>query len=210
MNIMTENQQKDFENNEDLLLEEYINPKRFGSKFWVKVIVTLFCILFIYIFKTGVIDDRMEPGILQSSIEIFDISSQWVIKEKIDEPDYKGILLVPEISFRIRNIGKEDLRYVLMVGVFRYLYASKPIGEGYRMLFNHPFAPGKESDRIVITSPFGYRATSKEAVSRNSRNWRSSLVEIYVKSRNSGMLPIKTFYINRKIEGMDDLEVKVI
>jgi hypothetical protein len=204
---MPENEQNE---NENSFLEDYISPKRFGSKFWMKLIMFLFIVLFAYIFKTSVLDDRVEAGDLQSSIKIFDISSHWIVKEKVDEPDFKGIVLVPEISFRIKNIGPKELQYVLMVGVFRFLYAAKPIGEGYRMLFNKPFAPGNESERIVVTSPFGYRATSAQAVDKNSRNWRSSQVEIFVKSRSSGLLPIETYYINRKIEGLDDLEVKVL
>lgn len=190
-------------------LEEYIKPKRFGSKFWVKFTVIASIIFFAYLFKTGVLDDRMEPDILLSSIEIFDISSHWIVKEKVDEPDFKGIVLVPEISFRIRNVGQKELRYVMVIGVFRLLNTTKPMGEGFQMLFNEPFNPGKESDRIVLTSPFGYRATSKEAFDQNSRNWRSSSVDVYVKSRNSGMLLFKTFYINRRIEGLN-LEVKII
>ncbi|MCK5057902.1 MAG: hypothetical protein KAT34_14690 [Candidatus Aminicenantes bacterium] len=203
---MSENEQKD---NESLLLEDYITKKRFSSKFWVKVTVFLFILLFAYIFKTSVFEDKMNPEVLQSSIEIFDISSHWVVKEEVDEPDFKGIVLVPEISFRIRNIGKIDFQYVLMIGVFRLQNSAKPIGEGYRMLFHDPLAPGSESDRIVITSPFGYRATSKQAFDKNSRNWRSSLVEIYVKLPGFGMLPIKNFYIDRKIEGLN-IEIKVV
>jgi hypothetical protein len=203
---MSENEQKD---NESLLLEDYITKKRFSSKFWVKVTVFLFILLFAYIFKTSVFEDKMNPEVLQSSVEIFDISSHWVVKEEVDEPDFKGIVLVPEISFRIRNIGKIDFQYVLMIGVFRLQNSAKPIGEGYRMLFHDPLAPGSESDRIVITSPFGYRATSKQAFDKNSRNWRSSLVEIYVKLPGFGMLPIKNFYIDRKIEGLN-IEIKVV
>jgi hypothetical protein len=203
---MSENEKND---NESLMLEEYLTKKRFGSKFWVKITVFLFILLFAYLYKTSVIDDKINPEVLRSSIEIFDISSHWVVKEEVDEPDFKGIVLVPEISFRIRNIGKIELQYVLMIGVFRLLNSTKPIGEGYRMLFQDPFTPGSESDRVVIRSPFGYRATSRQAFDKNSRNWRSSLVEIYLKSPGSGMLPIKTFYINRKIDGLD-IEIKVV
>lgn len=209
---MSKNNSPKIESQENELSEalaEYIKPQRFGSKFWVKFTVIAFIIFFAYLFKTSVLDDRVEPKTLLSSIEIFDISSHWIVKEKVDEPDFKGIVLVPEISFRIRNVGKEELRYVMIIGVFRLLNTTKPMGEGFQMLFNQPFAPGKESDRVVLTSPFGYRATSKEAFDKNSRNWRSSSVDIYVKSRNSGMLLLKTFYINRRIDGLN-LEVKIV
>lgn len=195
---------------EESFLDDYITQKRFGSKFWMKIVVLLFLVLFAFLFKTTVLDNKVEPEDLRSSIKIFDINSQWVIKEEVDEPDFKGIVLVPEISFRIRNVGDMDLQHVLLVGVFRFLYASKPIGEGYRMLFHDPLTPGRESEKIVVTSPFGYRATSAQAVDKNQKDWRSSLVEIYVKSRNSGLLSIETYYINRKIEGIDDIDVKVM
>ncbi len=190
-------------------LDEYLYPKRFGPKFWVKTIFLIILVFSAYFVKTNVLDRRLEPEELKKSIEIFDISSHWVITKKINEPDYKGIVLVPEISFRVRNKGTGDLQNVLLLGVFRLLNASRPLGESYKMLFNDPFSPGSETEKLVFQSAFGYRATSEEAFSKNSRNWRSSQVEIYVKSRNSGMVYLTTFYINRKIEGAD-LDIKVL
>ncbi|MCK4766356.1 MAG: hypothetical protein KAW12_29445 [Candidatus Aminicenantes bacterium] len=203
---MSENEKQKLES---FPLEEYINRKRFGSKFWVKFTVFASILLLAFIFKINVLDKSIAPEELKSAVEIFDISSHWIETEKIDETDFKGILLVPEISFRVRNKGKKELKHMLMLGVFRLLNASRPMGEGYKMLFSQPLVPGKESDKIVLASPFGYKATSKKAFEKNSRSWRSSQVEIYVKSRNSGMLFIQEFYINRKIEGLA-AEVKVI
>lgn len=205
---MAEEEKKD--QIEESPFEDYINPKRFGGKFWVKAAVIAAIVVLALLFKSGVMDKTVDPEILKSSLEIMDINSQWVESEKVDEKDFKGIILVPEFSFRFRNTGEKELNYVFLVGVFRLLNASRAMGEGYLTLFrDKPLKPGEISDKILVRSGFGYRATSKKAFELNSRKWRSAVVEIYIKSGNSGLVFLKSFYINRKIEGLDT-EIKIL
>lgn len=184
-------------------VDEYIQPQRNRTKIWIYIAVLLSIVVFAVIIKTSILDKSMTPEELKSSIKLFDISSHWVEKEKIDEEDFKGIVLVPEISFRLQNIGQGELQYVFLLGVFRLLNATRAMGEGYTMLFNEPLPPGAASERVVLRSGFGYRATSKKAFEKNSRNWRSAEVEVFARSRSSGWVFIKRFYISRTIEGLD-------
>ncbi len=194
---------------EDSPVEEYVRPGSFWPKFWVKFTVLVSIVILAFVFKSTVLDKGISPEELKSSIEIFDISSQWVEKEKIDEKDFKGIILVPEISFRTRNVGKRELQHVFILGVFRLLNSPRAMGEGYEMLFKEPVKPGGTSGRIVLRSGFGYKATSKKAFEINSQKWRSAEVEIYARSHDSGLVFLKSFYISRKIEGLD-VEIKVL
>jgi len=63
--------------------------------------------------------------------------------------------------------------------------------------------PGGESGRIVLTCGFGYRATSKEAFSRNKERWENASAEIFVRGGSSEMVLLNTYYVIRKIEGME-------
>lgn len=187
----------------DVILEDFIKPGRFGSKFWMYLIVFVMFILIIWLFKSNVIDTSITADELKSSVEIFNISSQWIVKEKINDDDFKGIILVPEITFQVRNIGKIDMRAVYFLGVFRFLDSGKTMGEGYKMGIKKAIQPGQESESIQLAAGFGYRASSKEAFEKNQKNWGNAFVEIFIKSRNSKLVFFKSYYISRKIEGMN-------
>jgi len=192
----------------ELNLEEYFEPKRFGSKFWLSIALIIITIGFILFYKFGVVDKSITGDELKNSIEFFDINSQWVVKQKVDTDEFKGVILVPQISFRIRNIGSQELKNVFLLGVFSFLDTGKTIGEGYEMTLQTPLQPEGESGRVTLTSGFGYRATSERAFDKNQKDWRSSFVEIFARSRNSKLTFVKSFYISRKIEGLD-IEVRL-
>ncbi len=202
--------EKQVKDDDEVLFETYLNRKRFGSKFWLYVIMVLFFVLMAILYKNVVIDKIIPSEELKTSIEIFDIDSQWVVKEEVHEKDFQGIILVPQISFRFRNVGKRNMRYIYVLGVFRILNRSRALGEGNKMVLREPLKPGEESDRIVLTSSFGYRATSKKAFVIHQHQWRRALAEIYVKSGSSQLSFLKSFYIIRKIEGFSpDIEVRI-
>lgn len=198
---------KFIEGEDEVLFDEYLNRSRFGPKFWVGVTMAVAFIVSVIVYKTVVLDQIVEPEVLKSSIEIFDIDSQWVVKEEIHETDFHGILLVPRISFRFRNVGKEKLSYVSVLGVFRLINRPKSLGEDNKMALRDGLEPGDESERIVLTCGFGYRATSKEAFARNTDRWQNASVEVYVRAGSSKMILFNTYYVIRQIEGVEK-EVK--
>lgn len=198
------------QNDEDVLFDEYINRSRFGSKFWLSVTMAVVFILAVVVYKVAVLDRIIPPEILKNSIKIFDIDSQWVVKEEVHEKDFDGIILVPQISFRFRNVGETDLKFVHVLGIFRLLNRAKALGEDSRLALKEPLKPGGESERIVLTCNFGYRATSREAFARNPKQWKSASAEIYVQTGGSKLIFINTYYIIRKIQGLDsEIEIKM-
>ena len=192
----------------EIVLQEYFEPKRFGSKFWLSVSLIIITIGFILFYKFGIIDQSITGEELKSSIEFFDINSQWIVKQRIDTDDFKGVILVPQISFRVRNIGKQELKNVFLLGVFSFLDTGKTIGEGYKMIMKEPLPPEGETKRVTLTAGFGYRASSERAFDKNKKDWRNTFVEIFARSRNSRLTFVKSFYIARKIEGLD-IEIRL-
>jgi hypothetical protein len=191
------------------IFREYYQSFWHDSKFWLGVVLLFLLLIFAFIFKKTVLDTTMNPQQLIMSLEFFEISSQWVVNEKISEDDFRGIILVPEVSFRIRNIGKKDLSYVFLLGVFRFMDNGKFIGEGYQMALRRALPPNGESAKITLKAGFGYRASSAAAFERNKKEWRNSFCELFVKSHNSGLTAVKTFYVSRKIAGQDvEIEIK--
>ena len=125
------------------ILQEY--TKRFwqNSKFWLGVVLLLIIAVFALVYKKTVMNTSMTPAELKAAVEFFDISSQWKVNEKVNDEDFQGIILVPEVSFRMRNVSKRDLSYVFLLGVFRFMDTGKVIGEGYRMALRQAVAPGR-------------------------------------------------------------------
>ncbi|MCP5049396.1 MAG: hypothetical protein GY940_19655 [bacterium] len=193
---------------DELGLEKYIKPKRYQTKFWLWVILLVILFLLAYIYKTTIIDKTIPVDQLKAAMKIFNINSHWVENEKVDTPDFKGVIVVPEISFQVRNVGTVDLHYVYILGVFRLLDQSKVLGDDYQTAFKDALKPGQESKIIRLRCKFGYRVTSKQALNKQSKDWRSAMVELFVKSGTSGLSSLKSFYISRKIEGLD-IEIKV-
>ena len=191
----------------EILFEEYRKKFWQRSKFWLGIVLCGIFIVFALVFKRTIVDTSMTAEELKSSLDLFDISSRWVVKEKIVEPGFQGVILVPEVSFRIRNAGTRQLSYVFLLGVFRFLDNGRTIGEGYRMTLHKPLPPGRESDSINLRCGFGYRASSAEAFERNRKDWRNAFTEVFAKSKNSKLVLIKTFYISRLISGQE-IEVK--
>ncbi|MCX6583215.1 MAG: hypothetical protein NT166_23820 [Candidatus Aminicenantes bacterium] len=195
----------------DVLFDEYVNRNRYGSRFWLSVTLVFCAILAAVVYKVAVLDKIIPPEVLKNSLQIFAIDSQWVVQQEVHEKDFNGIILVPQVSFRFRNIGKIDLSYVSVLGVFRLLNQPRSIGEDNQLVLKDSLKPGGESERIVLTSGFGYRASSKEAFARNSKEWQNATAEIYVKSGSSVFIYFNNFYIIKRIEGLNmgiDVNIK--
>jgi hypothetical protein len=190
------------------ILQEYQKKFWQNSKFWLGVASLLILAVFAFVYKTTVMNTAMTPAEMTAAVELFDISSQWKVTQKVDDDDFQGIILAPEVSFRLRNVSKKDLSYVFLLGVFRFMDTGKVIGEGYRMALRRPLPPGESSERITLNAGFGYRATSAAAFEKYKQDWRNSFCEVFAKSHNSGFVMLKTFYISRRIEGLD-VEIKI-
>ena len=190
------------------ILQEYTRRFWQNSKFWLWVVLLLIIAVFGLVYKTSVLNTSVTPAELKAAVELFDISSQWKVNEKVNDEDFQGIILVPEVSFRVRNVSQRDLSYVFLLGVFRFMDTGKVIGEGYRMALRRALPPGGVSERIILNAGFGYRATSAAAFEKYRQDWRNSFCEVFAKSHNSGFVMLKTFYISRRIQGLD-VEVKI-
>ncbi len=145
----------------------------------------------------------------RAQFSFHNIDSQWVVKSTIDRPDYKGILLVPQIRFRVGNQSQRELKAVQMIGIFRFLNSGRSIGESIAYLFDKPAKPGQNSDEVVMSTENGYESGSVQDFEKNSKFWEGALVELYAKSGRQKLTFIKSFYISRRIQGLDH-DVKLL
>lgn len=189
------------ETSDEEMFDEYLKPKRFTPRFWVWMTVLVSIVVLGFMYKIYVLDRIIPTDVLKSSLEIFDIDSQWVQKGEVHEKDYNGVELVPQISFRYRNIGKIPIENVNTIAVFRVLNRSRALGEDAALALKTPLAPGAVSDRVVLTSADGFMATSKKAFVKNFQDWNISTADIYVKSGGPKIEFLKQLFILKRVEG---------
>jgi len=194
---------------QEQILAEYIIPLYKQPKFWRWIFLGIVAVVMVLIYKVTIIDKTIDPEVLKSSIEIFNIDSKWVVSEEVDTPEFKGIILVPQISFQVRNIGSVKLSYVRFLGIFSLLGKPKDLGDSVYVAFKKPLEPGiVDSQRIILTAKYGYKATSKQAFSKNSKEWRSCAVDVLVSSGTSQLIKLKTYYVSRRIDGIE-IDIKM-
>jgi len=189
-------------------LEPWLKRRWKGPKLWITLAMLMAFVVLYLVYDQRVVRDSYTGEELKASIEFFSLSSSWKVKEKVDTPDFRGVIVVPRISFRVRNRGQRDLGPLFLLGVFSFMDTGKTMGEGYGMFLKKPLPPGGESERITLTSAFGYRASSADAFERNRTDWRRSYVEIFARSRSSKLKFIKSFYISQKIAGQN-IDVRI-
>lgn len=188
-------------------LDEYIKPKKTKMQYFFSFTPIILFLILLYIL-IGNTNKRISVNQLKNSIEVSNIESIWVKNGISVDKGVKRIILVPTISFKIRNVGKTELKFLSIVGVFRFYDTDKFLGEGNKMVFKNGLKPGKISDKIRIVSDRGYRATSVNAFVDNDKEWKTTYVNIFAKLGGYKYVKIKKFNISRRIEGMN-LNIKI-
>jgi|GEM_PF-721334 len=183
-------------------LNHYLEKKRFGSKFWMRIVILIVVVGFLVIFGQDLFKKSPDSKLIKEAISFHDISSQWVVKGKIQQDDFEGIVLVPQVRFKITNRGEIVLKNTALIGVFTFMDIANVRGEGYQVLEEQFLQPGQTTGEIVLTSDRGYQATSKQAF-RDNKNWKRSAVRLFVRSDKGTITYLETFYISQRIEGMD-------
>ncbi len=189
-------------------IDEYLKPSWKKPRFWIYFGFSILVLISLIVIKTKFMDESISGEELKKSVKFFDISSRWIEKEKIEDEDFKGIVMVPQISFRVRNTGKRTLKYISFLAVFRALYEGKSMGDSLITAFKEPLLPEKESKMIVLNSDSGYRTPSKQVFKIMKKVWGKTVVEIYGRSSNSKLTYLKSFFIRQIVEGLIN-EVKM-
>ena len=135
---------------------------------------------------------------LKNSIEVLDVETKWV--SKYYQPWPPRLILVPSISFRIKNIGDQPLKYVNFNGVFSFKGETENLGDGYlAAIRGTPIPPGITSDIITLTSNFGVEGKNLKQIEENP-SWKTVEVRIFAQSRGSQYALLGVFDISRIID----------
>jgi len=135
---------------------------------------------------------------LKSSIEVLDYSSSWV--SKYYQPWPQRLILVPQIKFRIKNIGTKPLTYVNFNAIFQFKGDPENFGDAFMAAIRgKAVQPGQTSDLIVLKSNLGVDGKNLAGI-RDNPAWKPAFVRLFVISKGSQPVPLGVYDVSRDID----------
>lgn len=194
--------QFNIEDKNKTVVDEYMVPGWKRAGFWIGF-ASLLVALGLFLHYRDSVETHIPIEELVTKLEVCNVRTEWIVNETIKDEEGEFVIIVPQITFQVKNRLKEPLDNVYFLGVFRFTDTGKTIGEGYSMAMKKAVAPGGVSEKIVLKSVLGYRASSPEALRANMKNWKKAYVELYAR-KNSKLANIKpNRNIVRRIKGLD-------
>ena len=168
--------------------------KRFG----VAAIFAVIALLMAFGFKKTGVMRTLTPEELEASIEVMEVETKWV--EKYYQPWPPKLILVPSISFRIKNLTDKPLKYVNFNANFRFLDDYENLGDSFLAAIRGvPVQPGEKSDTIFLKSNYGVEGKSLTSFENNSR-WKLVTVNLFAQSKGSQFIDLGKWDVSRKID----------
>jgi hypothetical protein len=135
---------------------------------------------------------------LKASIEVLDYSSAWV--SKYYQPWPPRLILVPQISFRIKNVGEKPLSYVNFNAVFNFKGDPENFGDAFMAAIRgKAVPPGGTSDPIVLKSNLGVEGKNLAGI-RDNPQWKQAQARLFALSKGSRPVLLGVFDVSRDID----------
>jgi hypothetical protein len=163
------------------------------------LVVAVAGVILALIFSRSVVKNTWSAEEISRSIQIVWHESKWV--DKRAKPG--EAVIVPSITFRVKNVGTRSLQYVDFQGIFAFVEGGENLSDGFIQAIRDPLAPGQESGEIFIKSFYGYTASSKEAFIKNSQEWKKVKAKIFAKSKGSEYVLLGVFSVEQTLEGVN-------
>ena len=147
---------------------------------------------------------------LEGSFELMDIETKWV--EKTFQPWPPKLVLVPAISFKIKNVSEKPLKYFYLNANFKFRDDVANLGDGFiEAIRGEPLMPGKTSEPILLKSTHGIDGQNLEHF-KSSPFFQSKIVDVkvFAKSQGSQYIPVGEWEVSKNIDFIepepDDME----
>ncbi len=126
------------------------------------------------------------------------METKWV--SKYYQPWPPKLILVPAISFRVKNLTDKPLRYINFNANFRFRDDFENLGDSFlAAIRNEPIPPGEVSDTILLKSNYGVEGKTLASFKDNP-HWKVAIVKLFVQSRGSQYAELGQWEISRDID----------
>ncbi len=138
------------------------------------------------------------PEELKNSVEIVDIETKWVAKAY--QPWPPKLILVPAISFRVKNVSSKPLNYLNFNAIFKFKDEKENLGDNFlAAIRKEPVLPGEMSPVITLKSNFGVEGKTLASFKDNPQ-WRPVVCRLFIQSKGSPHIFLGEYDISRTID----------
>jgi hypothetical protein len=153
------------------------------------------------LFVTGC--TRMTPQELKASIEITDVETKWVSKLYQQWPP--RLILVPVLSFRVKNVSVKPMNYVNFNAVFNFKGERDNFGDCFlAAIRGKAVPPGEKSEVIALKSNFGVDGKDLKSFQDNP-GWRQAEVRLFAQSKGTQPVLLGIYDVSRFIDFKEDV-----
>jgi hypothetical protein len=166
---------------------------------FILAIILLGCIVAAVAHFTG-LWKTMSHEELEGSFELMDIETKWV--EKTFQQWPPKLILVPAISFKIKNVSDEPLKYVYFNANFKFRDDVANLGDSFiEAIRGEPLMPGETSKSILMKSTQGLDGQNLEHF-KSSPFFQSKIVDVkvFAKSQGSQYIPVGEWEVSKNID----------
>jgi hypothetical protein len=140
----------------------------------------------------------ISPEELKASLEIVDLSSKWVAKTY--QPWPPKLILVPTITFRVKNNSDRPLNYMNFNAIFKFRDDQENLGDNFlAAIRKEPIPPGGTSIVITLKSNFGVEGTNL-AKFKDNPQWKPVVCRLFVQSKSPIHVLLGEYEISREID----------
>ena len=140
---------------------------------------------------------------VKKSMEVVGLESKWVSREYRTWPRPK-LVLVPAITFRVKNLTSAPLTFVNFNALFRESDATKFNGDCYlAAIRDKGVPPGELSDLITMASNLGVEGTTLASI-RDNKLWKTWAVKLFAQTKGSNPVPLGEWLVSRTIDFKED------
>jgi len=140
---------------------------------------------------------------IKASFELLDIKTSWTMKEYRQWPNPK-LTLVPTISFRVKNLTAESLRFLNINAIFKEREASENLGDCFLAVIGSKGLPGGETGPVVtMKSRIGVEGKTLDSFKSNPQ-WRTYYVKLFAQMKGSRHVPLGEWPVSRQIDFQED------
>ncbi len=145
-------------------------------------------------------------GEIKAALEVVDIQTKWVAKDYRQWPQPK-LVLVPVISFRVKNLTAEPLKYVNFNAIFKRPGDIENLGDSFlAAIRKEPVPSGGLSPVITLKSNFGREGRTLEQF-KNFPQELDYVVRLFAQFRGSRLVLLGEYTVSRDIDFKEDQPV---
>lgn len=144
---------------------------------------------------------------LKASIQVTDVDTKWI--SKYYQPWPPRLILVPVVSFRIKNVGSKPLKHVNFNAIFKFKGDPENLGDNFlAAIRNAAVDPGGMSEVITLKSNFGVEGKTLDSFKDNVL-WKPTEVKIFARSKGSQFVLLGEWDISRTIDFVEPAPVNI-